>query len=149
MTAKQARAEGVKPPARSRKKKVEIPQLPRAVGPSRIVIPGVPPSLNRWNRLHWAVQGETKQMWEDIVKQAIRGVGSYERPVVRITYRFNLRRKRDKDNYTPKFIMDGLVKAGIIADDNAEAVDLDWSIEIDKDNEQTIIEIREARQDEH
>lgn len=144
MTVRQARAAGVKLPARSRKKKVEVPQLQRAAGPSRIVISGVPPSLNRWNRLHWAVQAETKQMWEGIVKQAVHGVGNYEHPVVRITYRFKTRRRRDKDNYAPKFIMDGLVRAGIIADDNTEAVDLDWAIEIDGGKEQTIIEIREA-----
>lgn len=144
MTAKQARAAGVKPPARKKPQKKIIPQIPRATGPSRIVIPGVPPSLNSWNRLHWAVQAERKKLWEGIVKQAARGIGSYEHPVVRITYRFKTRRRRDKDNYAPKFIMDGLVRAGIIADDNTEAVDLDWSIEIDGGKEQTIIEIREA-----
>ncbi|WP_371381442.1 hypothetical protein [Sporomusa aerivorans] len=29
---------------------------------------------------------------------------------------------------TPKWIMDGLVKSGVIRDDSTKVVDLDWSI---------------------
>ena len=47
---------------------------------------------------------------------------------MRITFFFDLDRDRDKDNMAPKWIMDGLVKSGVIQDDNTKVVDLDWAI---------------------
>ena len=82
-----------------------------------ITIPGIPPSLNQWSRMHWAKAARLKKQWEQDVyfasyntkpKQSIR----YAK--VTITFYFKDRRRRDMDNYTPKFLMDGLVKAGII-----------------------------------
>lgn len=47
----------------------------------------------------------------------------FEGPVeVEVRYYFTDKRARDIDNYTPKFIMDGLVAAEIIEDDNQKIV---------------------------
>ena len=46
------------------------------------------------------------------------------RAVVRLTYHFADRRRRDPDNYSGKMILDGLTAAGIIADDSFFCIDL-------------------------
>ncbi|MDT8901149.1 hypothetical protein [Anaeroselena agilis] len=95
-----------------------------------IIVPGIPPSINRWSRLHWTKQRIIKNEWRIIV-----WVSAYmakatklrlERARVRITYYFATHRRRDKDNYAPKMLMDGLVKAGVLVDDNQDRLDLDW-----------------------
>lgn len=63
---------------------------------------------------------------------------------VEVRYYFDNKHRRDKDNYTPKFIMDGLVKAGIIADDNDSNIFLNWKLLYDKDNPRTEILIKEV-----
>lgn len=93
-----------------------------------VVIYDVPPSLNEWHGMHWAAKAEAKRQWEELLKALLRGQAIFRQPVVRIVYSFNIDRARDKDNMTPKWIMDGLVKAKVIADDNSKAVDVDWSI---------------------
>ncbi len=93
-----------------------------------VAIYDVPPSLNDWHGMHWAAKAEAKRQWEELLKALLRGTAVYRQPVVRIAYSFNIDRNRDKDNMTPKWIMDGLVKAGVIEDDNSKAVDVDWSI---------------------
>ena len=49
--------------------------------------------------------------------------------------------RRDPDNYSGKFILDGLVKAGIIADDSFSNIDLRLCGKVDKKNPRTEIEI--------
>ena len=101
-------------------------------GKLTIVIYDVPPSLNNWHGLHWAAKAEAKKQWEKMLKTLLRGQQQFSRPVVRITYYFDIDRGRDKDNMAPKWIMDGLVKSGVIRDDSVKAVDLDWSISFKK-----------------
>lgn len=100
-----------------------------------IIINDVPPSLNVWHGMHWAKKAAEKCKWEELIKSLLMGKRklkrAYRRPVVRITFYFNIDRDRDKDNMTPKWIMDGLVKAGVIRDDNSKEVDLDWFISSD------------------
>ena len=62
---------------------------------------------------------------------------------VQIIYYFDNIHRRDKDNYTPKFILDGLTKAGIIADDNTDNIFLNWKIKYDKEDPRTEILIEE------
>jgi len=62
---------------------------------------------------------------------------------VRITYYFAANRRRDKDNYTPKMLMDGLVKAGVLMDDSKDRIDLDWGF-AQGSPERTEIVIEEA-----
>lgn len=98
-----------------------------------ITINDVPPSLNVWHGMHWAKKEQEKRKWEELIKSLLAGKKklrqAYRRPTVRITFYFDIDRDRDKDNMTPKWIMDGLVKVGVIRDDNSKEVDLDWSID--------------------
>lgn len=114
-----------------------------------LTIPGVPPSINRWARLHWAKQREIKQDWETQVWAAAYQSRAtrlrLERARVRITYFFATNRRRDKDNYAPKMLMDGLVKAGVLMDDSKDRVDLDWGF-ARGEPERTEIVIVEVRQ---
>lgn len=71
-----------------------------------------------------------KEQWEMEVWVAAmqsKAVGlMLSKVIVRITYYFDRQQPKDKDNYTPKFLMDGLVKSRVIKDDNTGCVDLDW-----------------------
>ena len=59
---------------------------------------------------------------------------------VAIRYYFKNKMRKDIDNYTPKFIMDGLVDSGLIEDDNSEVVkNLSVGIFYDKYNPRTEI----------
>ena len=97
-----------------------------------ITIPGkIHPSLNALNRMHWAAKGKLKKEWETEIFWLVKAQGwrvPLKRAQVRITYYLGGNYRADKDNRTPKMIMDGLVKAGVLEDDNTRAVDLDWEI---------------------
>ena len=104
------------------------------------------PSLNQWSNWHWAKKGRVKKSWEEEIYYLSN---KYNRPeleeaIVEIIYYFEQNRNRDKDNYTPKFILDGLVKAGIIADDNDNNIFLNWKLKVDKNNPRTEIKIKEV-----
>jgi len=92
-----------------------------------ITLPWLPPSLNEWSRQHWATrhrQVTALAMELAAIKVAYR-VPRFERVRVRIIYYFRDSRPRDADNYAPKFLLDGLRQAGIIADDNHKVLQLE------------------------
>ena len=68
----------------------------------------------------------------------------YLKSVVEITYYFGTKHKRDPDNYSGKFILDGLVDAGVLADDSFANIELRLKSRYDKDNERTEIKIWEG-----
>lgn len=90
----------------------------------KLVIPGVPPSLNavmRAARMHWAVVVKMKRDYQDIVAwQAKRQKVAMVRGAVdvRIDYYFGDHRNRDYDNYSGKFILDGI--KGIMVEDDGQ-----------------------------
>lgn len=51
---------------------------------------------------------------------------------VRLVYHFENKIRRDPDNYSGKMILDGLVRAGIIADDSFNCIELQLSAVYDK-----------------
>ena len=112
-----------------------------------ITIPDIPPSLNKWSRMHWAKAAEIKKQWEANVYYASfsqRPKEPYKKAKVTITYFFKTKQRRDLDNYVPKFILDGLVKAHIILDDRAEYIGMTELIqEYDKENSRVEITIKE------
>ena len=65
----------------------------------------------------------------------------FDKATVKITYHFRTKIRHDPDNYSGKFILDGLVKAEIIADDSFNNINLILSGKYDKDNPRTEIEI--------
>lgn len=111
------------------------------------VIPEIPPSLNRYaGRGNCWDYREQKQRWKDMVKLICRPVPQrpMDKAIVRLTYYFPDRRRRDPDNYNGKMIMDGLTAAGIIRDDSFDCVQLVLRGDVDKDNPRTEILIKEV-----
>jgi Holliday junction resolvase RusA-like endonuclease len=96
----------------------------------RLELFDVPPSLNEWTRMHWSKQRKQKQAWLwEVISTALNakvGKPRYKQATIKITYYFTQQRRRDTDNYTPKFLMDSLVHVGIIQDDRADWVKVSW-----------------------
>lgn len=113
----------------------------------RYTIPRIPPSNNeyigRTNR--WEYQHD-KKMWAALVKAHCRPAP--EQPIavggVEIFYYFVDNGRRDPDNFSGKFLLDGLVKAGIIKDDSFGCIELTLKAAVDKENPRTEITVREA-----
>jgi Holliday junction resolvase RusA-like endonuclease len=88
-----------------------------------------------------------EEMTENLtgLRRAFR-IPRVERPRVQLVYYFATRRHRDPDNYTGKFILDGLRHAGIIADDNSEVLQLPQpEFHVDRERPRTEILITEWR----
>ena len=119
-------------------------------GKITITIPDIPPSLNKWSRMHWAKAAEIKKRWEANVYYSAYGQRPktpYKKAKITITYFFKTRQRHDLDNYVPKFILDGLVKAHIILDDRAECIGMTELIqEYDKENPRIEIIIQEVEE---
>ena len=108
-------------------------------------VPCVPDSLNKYagRRNIWEYR-EMKKFWERLVAVYCKPVPEkpIERAVVTLEYFFQSNRRHDPDNYAGKMILDGLVRAGILADDSF------WHIElrlkqggISKSHPRTVIRI--------
>ena len=114
-----------------------------------IVLKGVPPSLNRTaGRANVWEYRELKRDWTTAAYYACkaskdRPAEPFEKALVEITYYFPDLRRRDPDNYSGKFLMDGLKKAGAIKDDDFRHVRLLLDGSYDKENPRTEIKITE------
>ena len=113
-------------------------------GKIKIVIEEVPPSLNVLLRLHWAERRKLQERWDDLIfagawRSGWRKKDPYFKEVS-ITYQFRNIRKRDRDNFAPKIIMDSLQRNGIIEGDSPEEVSYDWSFKSGP-SDRTIIEL--------
>lgn len=93
---------------------------------TRITIPGELPSLNVWSRQHWTKRKEKLDNLTGNLRLLALAfkIPRYERPQVRVVYYFRTKRRRDPDNYAPKFILDALRYSGIIVEDNSEVLEL-------------------------
>ena len=92
-----------------------------------IRINNIPPTQNELRRMHYRQIAKEKKEWEMtigwiVIEQNIQPVTES----VTMTYEFWFRdnKRRDPDNYaaSAKMIQDGLVKAGILVDDNFKHV---------------------------
>lgn len=116
----------------------------------KLIINDIPPSNNKFmgrgTRYVQSIQyQEEKQKWEWLIKAAIgknKPKIALERATIAITYYFKDRRRRDPDNYSGKFLLDGLVRCGVIEDDSFSNIDLVLRGTVDRDNPRTEIEIR-------
>lgn len=84
----------------------------------KIVIPGELPDLNQMidaSKDHWSEYSKMKKANTDLVTWIAKGKGKFKRIDLDITW-YCKNKKKDKDNIAAgiKFILDGLVKAGII-----------------------------------
>ena len=113
----------------------------------RYSVPEIPPSNNKYigREARWAYQAEKKR-WAQLIavycrpkpEAPLRGV------TVRITYYFADNRRRDPDNYAPKFILDGLVRCGILEDDSFQCIRLELSARFGEPEMYTEITITEG-----
>lgn len=89
----------------------------------KLKLVGIPPTLNEVRRMHHMKQASEKKRWEQItrIEVKVQNLHPVETPVI-VTYRFHFtdKRRRDPDGYaySAKSIQDGLVKSGILPDDN-------------------------------
>lgn len=114
-----------------------------------IVIHELPPSQNQWkswNRQR-TLNNET-QRWNDIIILLARSATKkqFTNPVVKFRFYFPDNRPRDRKNYESwKPLLDGLTRAGVIADDNYREIQEEPpDIEVDRQNPRTEIVVREA-----
>lgn len=92
-----------------------------------VKIPIVSPLLSLNQRLHWAQRSAATRAIRDEVIWQVRhlGVGALEKPTVTLHLVPKDKRRRDVDNLVPtsKAAVDGLVAAGVLADDSPAFVD--------------------------
>lgn len=109
----------------------------------KIVISKIPPTINKYiGRSNiWEYQKDKKQ-YHELVRLLTVGVSpKYEKVKIRVTYYFKDKRRHDPSNYD-KFLLDGLVEANIIKDDNYEVIEEFTTIgKYDKDNPRVEVEI--------
>lgn len=111
----------------------------------KIVIPEILPSDNRFKgrRNVWEYRQEKKRWLEMVCWLCKKHKAALDRAEVRITYYFPTRHRRDPDNYSGKFILDGLTEAGVIKDDSFECIKLVLVGDYDKADPRTEVEITE------
>ena len=114
----------------------------------KITIPGVPPSLNRVAGRNnvWEYR-TTKKKWTEMVvwlTKPQKPPKPFEHARITITYFFPTEARHDADNYSGKFLLDGLTQGGVIVDDDLKHIETRIRGEVDKHNPRTEIEIEEV-----
>ena len=104
----------------------------------KYIIPFIPPSNNQFIGKDQKFRYQKiKKEWEQIIKLYTLKNKPYK-PIkqCRLTlfYYFKDKTRRDPDNYSGKFILDGLVKSGIIYDDSFFNINLILKASVDKSN---------------
>lgn len=124
----------------------------------KYTIPIIPPSNNKY--LGNGGQGKNleyqaeKRQWAGYVNLFCKPTPPYPiaRAKVLLHYFFKDGRRRDPDNYSGKFILDGLVKNKIIQDDSFKVIELELKADVDPAHqgyvEITITKISNAATDE-
>lgn len=114
----------------------------------KYIIESIPPSNNKFKgrQNHWEYRSLKKE-WETLVffKCRPRPKKPLSDVLVKITYFFPTRIRHDPDNYNGVFILDGLVKAGVLKDDSFDCITLCLEGKHDKTNPRTEIEITQRR----
>ena len=118
----------------------------------KIVIDEIPPTNNKYmgNSRNFNEYRHEKERWHWMIKAALCGVQKpstpWEKVVVMVTYYFKDNRRRDiYDNYAPKFLLDPLVREGIIYDDCWQCCKVELDADVDNNNPRTEIQIRRVK----
>lgn len=133
-----------KPKRKPRPKPEPIPSTARPADRVLVLeLSGVPPSLNDWMRLPGPLQHAAMQPWFDAIKEAAAAAQApgFDRARVEVLYWFPSDQRRDRDNFVPKFILDGLRYAGVLKDDDFTHVELagPWWAGVDPERPRTTI----------
>lgn len=116
-----------------------------------IVLPFIPPSLNRVaGRGPYNYRAEKKRCTDQVMLYCLqhRPKRPIKKAAVTICYYFPDRRRRDPDNYSGKFLLDGLTKAGVIADDSFSHITLSLEAYCDPASPRTEIIVEEVENSE-
>lgn len=110
------------------------------------MINAIPPSINyyigRDNR--WQYQEDKKAYHKAVVMSTIGINPKYKKCKIKVTYYFKDKRRHDPSNYD-KMLLDGLVEANVIEDDNYDVIEEFTTIgKYDKDNPRVEVEIYET-----
>jgi len=112
----------------------------------RIILKGfIPPTINKYiGRTNiFDYQREKRKVHKIVLMSTIGNNPKIKKCNITITYYFPDRRKHDPSNYD-KMLLDGLIYASIITDDNYDVIKKFTTIgEYDKDNPRTEIDIEE------
>lgn len=117
----------------------------------KLVLLGIPMNLNVYRNAHFFTLNQEKNKWETMVYLSCReqNIKPVEQCHITFEFCFSDRRKHDPDNYAlcAKFLLDGLVKAGVLSDDNFDVVQ---SMTVRRgepqERKQVIVWIKEIRQ---
>mgnify|MGYP001202538952 FL=1 len=104
-------------------------------------------SINKWMIMRRPAMNALKQKWKGFITWYVEILGysalriqKYE--IIQTIY-YPTKARRDPDNSTPKFILDGLVEGGMLGDDDGVSMQsLTLKCRYDKDNPRTEIEIK-------
>lgn len=119
----------------------------------KYIIKDIPPSNNKYigtggKGKNFKYQ-EEKRVWEWLVRQAVgkdKPKTPFKKSIITLTYFFKTKHRRDPDNYSGKFILDGLVKSKVIEDDSFSCIELLVKGYHDKANPRTEITITEVKE---
>lgn len=82
----------------------------------------IPPSLNQWTNLHFQKRNTLKQNWKEFMVWLVETEGYTDMKIdkcrMTMMFFFPTRHRHDADNYTPKWILDGLTESGLLVDDD-------------------------------
>ena len=113
----------------------------------KITLKGTPPSLNKFmgRKSEWDYRNE-KTIWTRAVLYAAKAAKDrpeqpFEKAEVVIDYFFRTAVRHDADNYCGKFLLDGLTKAKVIADDDFSHISLTVHGHTDRKNPRTEITV--------
>ena len=111
----------------------------------KIIINTITPTINKYiGRTNiWEYQADKKKI-HNVIRLSTIGLNpKYEKVKMRITYYFKDKRRHDPSNYD-KMLLDGLVEANIIKDDNYDVIQEFTTIgKYDKENPRVEIELEE------
>jgi len=108
------------------------------------------PSINVWAIMRRNMANALKQKWKEYIIWFVTTNGYKDLKIdtcdMEFTSYFKTRIRKDLDNQTPKFIMDGFTEAGLIIDDDSKHIEsLTLRCGYDKDRPRTEILIKNIK----
>lgn len=84
------------------------------------------PTLNSWMILKRMAMNQLKQQWKEFGEWVINYYGYNDIQIdncsISIEHTFKTKKRRDPDNYIPKFFLDAMVSSKIITDDSMNVI---------------------------
>lgn len=104
-------------------------------------------SINVWMIMKRPMMNALKQKWKDFIRWFVSEQGyanlHIEQCEISQTVYYPNNRRHDIDNSVPKFILDGLVESGMVADDDCKHITkLILQCDIDKEHPRTELSFR-------